>query len=275
MRQDKLSRLAIAGFLAFSACHHEDEEVVADTPDPEPITDRDLDGVTAEDGDCDDLNNTIFPGAFESGWDELDSDCDGEPGATITEEIPGVVPFETFEAECIARNGVVQMTAACSGNNACKGMSYGDWGEDSVLTEHSCRGANWCNGWSCVELAESTGLTGQEIYEASCAGCHNWEGPLVTTDEAGNEVETPRFTVMVNPSLDPDEAVATFFDKDDELLRSAIAFGVTGQTTSGRTFTNMPGFHRQMSRSDVDLVIAYVRTMPLVPFVYSYPDGSR
>jgi mono/diheme cytochrome c family protein len=125
-----------------------------------------------------------------------------------------------------------------------------------------------------VELAESTGLTGEEIYAESCAGCHNWEGPLVTTDEAGNEVETPRFTVMVNPSQDPDLFVATFFDKDDELLRSAIAFGVIGQTTSGRAFANMPGFHRQLSRSDIDRVITYIRSMPLVPFVYSYPDGS-
>jgi hypothetical protein len=40
-------------------------------------TDIDGDGVTAADGDCDDLNRLAFPGAREVAGDGIDQDCDG------------------------------------------------------------------------------------------------------------------------------------------------------------------------------------------------------
>ncbi|MGC6492908.1 MAG: lamin tail domain-containing protein [Myxococcota bacterium] len=42
-----------------------------------PFLDRDADGVTFADGDCDDHNGTVFPGAPDTDGDFVDSDCDG------------------------------------------------------------------------------------------------------------------------------------------------------------------------------------------------------
>jgi hypothetical protein len=51
------------------------------TPEPDygvPLTDADGDGYYAEDDDCDDGDDTIYPGAPEAAGDGVDSDCDGE-----------------------------------------------------------------------------------------------------------------------------------------------------------------------------------------------------
>jgi hypothetical protein len=46
----------------------------ATTPDPD---DQDGDGYTPDDGDCNDTEPTVFPGATEVLCDQVDSDCDG------------------------------------------------------------------------------------------------------------------------------------------------------------------------------------------------------
>ena len=45
----------------------------------DPSQDADGDGFSADQGDCDDGNTGIFPGATER-CDGIDSDCDGEDG---------------------------------------------------------------------------------------------------------------------------------------------------------------------------------------------------
>lgn len=292
----QLKQLALASFFLLSGCSGEATSAKEQSsPDPQCPTqppqttptdpsaaDADQDGVTLAAGDCDDFNNTIFPGAPETGWDSVDSDCDGEDGPLVTAEHPGQVPFETFATQCLAsalldgsaNPGVVQLHAACAGSNYCRGMSYGDWGEGAILSEHSCRAMNGCNGWSCVETGDGQGRTGQAVYDESCSYCHGWNGPLVSTDEQGNEVETPQFTVMVPPGRDPAAHQAAFAAKPDEAFRSAIAFGLTGATTSGLGYSNMPAFHKRLSRAEIDAVIAYVRTLPLTTHTFTHPDGS-
>ena len=40
--------------------------------------DLDADGVTPDQGDCDDLNAEVFPTALETWYDGVDQDCDGD-----------------------------------------------------------------------------------------------------------------------------------------------------------------------------------------------------
>ncbi|MCB9746711.1 MAG: putative metal-binding motif-containing protein, partial [Alphaproteobacteria bacterium] len=63
--------------LALLACG---EKEPVDSAEP----DNDGDGYTVTDGDCDDNNDTIFPGAAEV-CDDLDNDCDGEVDVGATD----------------------------------------------------------------------------------------------------------------------------------------------------------------------------------------------
>jgi hypothetical protein len=59
-----------------------DDDVTSDDDsagddDTTPTDDQDGDGFTLDDGDCDDLDATVYPGAEEIVCDQVDSDCDG------------------------------------------------------------------------------------------------------------------------------------------------------------------------------------------------------
>ena len=66
-------------------------------PDPNDVDD-DGDGFTENEGDCNDSDRTIFPGAIEICGDGIDQDCDGSDLECIREDIPGFV-MEIGEAE--------------------------------------------------------------------------------------------------------------------------------------------------------------------------------
>jgi hypothetical protein len=48
------------------------------------VADADGDGVTVEEGDCDDSDDTIYPGATEILDDDIDQDCSGHDALTCT-----------------------------------------------------------------------------------------------------------------------------------------------------------------------------------------------
>lgn len=247
-------------------------------------SDIDGDGVSEEDGDCDDQNRLVHPGADEVSRDGLDSNCDdddlpvaalvwslGQPAednvADALEAFDadgnGAVSLAEFGAACEksaylskeGRAGVVQVHASCAGTNSCRGMVYQQWNE---LYEHTCRGVNNCAGWSCVEMAPDEGRSGEELFAAAtCDHCH--------TDH--EETHDPsKFKVPVTSGEDPDEYVVDFWEsRSDDYLRSIIAFGIDGvsdPSLGGETPTSyMPGSYQLISRGEMDTLISHLRTL--------------
>jgi mono/diheme cytochrome c family protein len=232
--------------------------------------DVDNDGVTVADGDCDDFNHAVHPGARERSRDGVDSNCDDDElpqlgdnhfadamGLMDTDN-DGAISLAEFEVACAqsalpflqanGRPGVVEVHASCAGTSSCRGMNIHPWSE---VFQHDCRGVNACAGWSCVETAVDDEQTGQQAYETvGCLNCH------AGTDGA--------FKVLVPEGEDVDATVSTFFARSDTRFRSAIAFGASGLSSSGHAVSNMPAHVEQLSLREIDAVVAYVRSLPLV-----------
>ena len=240
-----------------------------------PVEDRDLDGFSEAEGDCDDLNDTVYPGARERGLDSVDSDCDGEVQPALSDNVltpallaeidlngDGEISLGEFEARCAlsaqltseALPGVVQVHAACSGVNSCRGMVLQSWGD---VYEHDCRGVNTCSGWSCVEAAPDLGRTGEELFaQGECANCHG-----------GGDA----FGVYVPEGQDEAAFIADFAARPPETLIASIAFGVSSVTSSGIASSNMPAQYTRFSRAEMLTLATYIQSLTLQPSPLAEP----
>lgn len=252
----------------------------ADAAEP----DRDEDGFSEADGDCDDFNNTIHPGALEIGADGFDSNCDGEDGSEMTliwsssdegEDLvdalslidtdeDGEISLEEFADACAesaqlvgeGQPGFVQYHASCAGNNGCRGMVLQSWGE---LYEHSCRGSNFCAGWSCVQGAADAGRDAAASFDAGhCGYCHSGADGS--------------FGIPVHPGEDLTTYLDQFWDKrSDEYLRSLIAFGANYISPDGFAVANMPAAYKTLSRAEIDRLITLLRSLPVSGHQFDLP----
>ncbi|NCG18674.1 MAG: hypothetical protein GWP91_06655 [Rhodobacterales bacterium] len=70
--------MPLGGRLAHSQIGHIELWILDGAPHPMVVQDNDNDGVSPEDGDCDDTDASIFPGADELCEDGIDNNCDGQ-----------------------------------------------------------------------------------------------------------------------------------------------------------------------------------------------------
>jgi hypothetical protein len=259
--------------------------------------DQDRDGYTVSEGDCDDLNRTVHPGAEEVSGDGLNSDCDPDDQdlpamelvwsaakgaknvvdavAKLDSDGDGLISLAEFATGCEKSSllsekgapGIVQVHASCAGTNSCRGMVYQTWNE---LYEHSCRGVNGCSGWSCVALAADGKRTAEQAWDAGhCGYCHS------PYDDAGEPIPGV-FQVPVHEGADEAETVANFWtSRSQDALRAAIAFGIDGMTDDGLAYSNMPGAHTVLSLRETDALIDYIQEMELKAHPISVPPEAE
>lgn len=192
----------------------------------------------------------------------VDAAIDAEVPSKIIRETPGEHTFAELEAMCDQRGGYIEIHASCSGSNTCAGFSYGDWGIDAVLTEHSCAAVSGCNGIGCVVLPADSGKTALEILnetvpdtegvaQRSCNYCHaEWS-------EDGGSFDATKFAVKVLPGSG--RTLANWLDRSAAQQARIIAFGSHVQL-NGTQVANMAAYYQRYSRAEIERVVDYIRT---------------
>jgi hypothetical protein len=100
-------------------------------------TDEDGDGVTLEDGDCDDSDATVYPGAEEIWDDGIDQDCDGEDTDAHLDRCRDAVPCPSAAGTYanIAEWATMAECSAISGN-----IEFNDHVFPETIPENCLRG---------------------------------------------------------------------------------------------------------------------------------------
>ena len=180
----------------------------------------------------------------------------GPAGPHVTGEIHDAdLTVEKFKMMCEDRGGLTEVHASCAGTNSCRGFIYNSWAGDTIV-EHTCRGINSCKGISCVELADDTGKSGQDVYEETCLGCH--AGPEDSADSS------KVYTIFVAPNGDADAALEEFMAFTKPTLVNKVAFGSVGLFDDGTAYSNMPAYHEEYSLAETRKVVDYLLTLELV-----------
>jgi hypothetical protein len=174
----------------------------APTDEHSDALDRDGDGVTTCDGDCDDLQPTVFPGAADDPTDGLDANCDGVPGVDEDGDT-----YAAFVADCDDDDPLVHPGAGelCDGvDQDCDGVPSALNGGDEVdgdgdgfLACAECDDASDLRYPGAVELCDGLdtdcdgALTagdadGDADGDLACDDCDDADPALTTLDVDGD-----------------------------------------------------------------------------------------
>lgn len=200
-------------------------------------------------------------------------DAPVEPATKIISETPVQLTFAQLKTMCDERGGYIEIHAACSGSNSCAGFSYGDWGADSVLTEHSCAAVSGCNGLGCVVLPKDTDpgfgrsavdILSEEIPDVegvaqrSCNYCHaEW-------NDTGFDATVFKLKLLPGST----RTLANWLDTPAEVQERIIAFGSHGVYPNGVAYSHMAPYHARYSKAEIQRVVQYIRTQATVQIAY-------
>ena len=159
------------------------------------ITDSDSDGFTWLQGDCDDLNPTVFPGAVEL-CDDLDNNCDGEIDVDSPQALVwyGDVDGDGFSGEDIYTVSCEVVPGYTSEPTDC---------DDSNSAIHP-QAQEYCNDVddNCDGVIDEDGAIGGTLYYADSDG-DGYGDPVVPITQC-----TQSGTVLDNTDCDDSEAAS-------------------------------------------------------------------
>jgi hypothetical protein len=225
---------------------------------------------------CGDGKAKIEPDPVEPDAAVSDAPPDAATPTKIISETMVQHTFAELTAMCDARGGYIEIHASCSGSNTCAGFSYGDFGEEAVLTEHSCNAVSGCNGLGCVVLPPDGGRTPLSILEAalpdtegvharSCNYCH------AKYDDVGFDATT--FIVPLLPGSTRD--ITNWLDRSPDEQARIIAFGHHGVFNNAQ-YAAMGGYYKMYSRAEIERVVQYIRTEATIEFkTIKFADPSN
>jgi len=181
--------------------------------------------------------------------------------------------YAELTALCDERKGYVEILGSCSSVNSCKGFSYGDWGEESQLVEHTCSGVNGCAGLSCVipERAGSKGdMTGEEIMKLddkwylerggaygpkACRTCH---AESTHNDETGDyDYDYSKLKIPVLPGSGRN--ASNWTQRSAAYQERVVAFGAQHITEDGVRISSMVPYAKLFSKEEIRRVVEFMR----------------
>jgi len=143
----RLMRFSVSILITLSALTGCDKDTPADPVDTsvQDLSDGDNDGVTVEDGDCDDADANSYPGAQDSVGDGIDQNCDGTDG--VDEDGDGWASVVSGGEDCddsdFDTNPDAQDSFGDGGDQNCDGSDGTDSDGDGTASQAS--GGDDCN----------------------------------------------------------------------------------------------------------------------------------